>query len=176
MSRKGKQQKSGSNLFGFILIIAGLFFLASVGAKSISAHHSSGHTSAIAVSAPGNCSGVGSVPASLINGSAHALGISCKVVLAQITKESGGVPTAVSPEHAYGVAQFLAGTWSGEGCSGSPFNVNDSMNCYVTFMGNLIHHYGAGDLRDVLAAYNAGENNLPAGYGYADFILAAAGQ
>lgn len=48
------------------------------------------------------------------------------------------------------------------------------MNCYVVYMRELIGSEGS--LRNALAAYNAGPGNLPAGYGYADTILSAAGQ
>lgn len=115
------------------------------------------------------------VPASLINWAAGVIGIPCAVVKAQITDESGGNPDAVSSSGALGVAQFLPSTWSGEGCPGSPTNVNDAMKCYAKYMYSLVKQFH-GNIRDALAAYNAGPDNLAAGYPYADSILAAAGQ
>jgi hypothetical protein len=120
------------------------------------------------------CPGVGQVSAAQINQAAAQLGVPCWVVLAQITLESGGNPGAVSPAGAEGVAQFLPSTWAGTGCAGSPFNVADSMACYVKFMGQLLRQFG-GNTRDALAAYNAGPGNIGAGMGYADSILAGHG-
>lgn len=118
---------------------------------------------------------LGSVPGTLIDWAAGVIGISPAIVRAQINEESGGNPGAVSPTGAQGVAQFEPGTWTGEGCSGSPFNVNDAMRCYAKYMYSLVKQFH-GNVRDALAAYNAGPGNLQAGYGYADAILAAAGQ
>lgn len=121
------------------------------------------------------CQAVGQVPSSLIGWAAGVIGIPCAVVAAQINEESGGNPNAVSPAGAQGVAQFIPSTWRGEGCGGSPFNVNDAMKCYAKYMYELVRQEH-GNVRDALAAYNAGPGNLQAGYGYADAILAAAGQ
>lgn len=118
---------------------------------------------------------VGQVSGSLIDWAAGVIGISPAVVAAQINMESGGQPGAVSSANAQGVAQFLPSTWSGLGCGGSPFNVTDSMRCYAKYMYQLVQQFH-GNVRDALAAYNAGPGNLQAGYGYADSILAAAGQ
>lgn len=124
--------------------------------------------------APQVTQGVGSVPATLINWAAGVVGISPAIVAAQITDESGGNPGALSPTGAQGVAQFEPGTWQTTGCSGSPWNVNDAMRCYATLMYQLVQQ-NHGSVRDALAAYNAGQGNLAAGYGYADSILSAAG-
>jgi hypothetical protein len=121
------------------------------------------------------CGSVGLVPAALINWAAGVIGIPCAVVRAQINDESGGSPDAVSSTGALGVAQFEPGTWAGEGCTGSPTNVNDAMKCYAKYMYSLVKSY-KGNIRDALAAYNAGPANIAAGYPYADSILAAAGQ
>jgi len=118
---------------------------------------------------------LGSVPGSLIDWAAGVIGISPAIVRAQINEESGGNPNAVSPAGAQGPAQFMPGTWRSEGCAGSPFNVNDAMKCYAKYMYSLVKQEH-GNVRDALAAYNAGPGNLQAGYGYADTILAAAGQ
>ena len=118
---------------------------------------------------------VGSVSGTLIDWAAGVIGIPSSVVRAQVTLESGGDPNAVSPAGAEGAFQFEPGTWSEEGCSGSPFNVNDGAKCYAKLMYQLVQQYH-GNVRDALAAYNAGSQNISAGYGYADTILANAGQ
>jgi len=119
--------------------------------------------------------GVGSVPASLINWAAGVIGIPPQVVAAQINEESGGNPSALSPTGAQGVAQFEPATWADQGCAGSPNDVNSAMTCYAKYMYQLLQQEG-GNVRNALAAYNAGPGNLAAGYGYADTILANAGQ
>jgi hypothetical protein len=118
---------------------------------------------------------VGQVPGRLIDWAAGVVGIPADVVAAQISEESGGDPAAVSPTGAEGVAQFEPGTWSGLGCAGNPHDVNAAMRCYATYMYQLLRQEH-GNVRDALAAYNAGPGNLQAGYGYADTILANAGQ
>lgn len=105
---------------------------------------------------------------------AGVIGISPAIVRAQINMESGGQDVN-SSAGAEGYAQFLPSTWRGLGCPGSPHNVNDAMRCYAKFMYQLVQQFH-GNVRDALAAYNAGPGNLRAGYGYADSILAAAGQ
>jgi len=118
---------------------------------------------------------VGAVPGNLIDWSAGVIGIPSSVVSAQITDESNGQPDAVSSTGAQGVAQFEPGTWKSLGCAGSPFTVSDAMKCYAKFMYQLVQQYN-GNVRDALAAYNAGPGNISAGYGYADSILRSAGQ
>lgn len=118
---------------------------------------------------------VGSVSGSLIDWAAGVIGIPAAVVRQQIIAESNGQPGAVSKTGAEGAFQFEPGTWASEGCSGSPFNVNDGAKCYAKLMYQLVQQYH-GNIRDALAAYNAGPGNLAGGYGYADGILAAAGQ
>lgn len=169
--KKKKKDDDSSGMIGVVLVAGALLVAAgaSGGALKVPAVH---HT-VTRVFGLGSCSGIGSVPASMINGAADKLHISCKVVRAQINEESGGSPTAASPV-AYGVAQFEPGTWRSHHCPGSWWNVGDSMNCYVVYMRELIGSEGS--LRNALAAYNAGPGNLPAGYGYADTILSAAGQ
>jgi hypothetical protein len=118
---------------------------------------------------------VGQVPGRLIDWAAGVVGIPAGVVAAQLNEESGGDPAAVSPTGAEGVAQFEPGTWQGLGCGGSPTNVNNAMTCYAKYMYQLVQQYH-GNIRDALAAYNAGPGDLAAGYGYADTILGNAGE
>jgi len=118
---------------------------------------------------------VGSVPGNLIDWAAGVIGVPPAVVSAQINDESGGDPAAVSPAGAQGVAQFEPGTWSGLGCGGSPWYVNDAMSCYAKYMYQLMQQFG-GNVHDALAAYNAGPGKIAAGSGYADQILSASGQ
>jgi len=96
------------------------------------------------------------------------------VVAAQIDLESSWDPSVTSPTGAEGIAQFEPGTWDKWG-KGSPFVPRDAFPAYGRFMGYLLGQE-QGDLRRALAAYNAGPDNVPAGYGYADTILSAARQ
>jgi hypothetical protein len=104
---------------------------------------------------------------------ARMSGLPLAVVIAQINDESRFDPNAVSDEGAEGIAQFEPGTWASWG-TGSPFNPADAFPAYAAFMHYLLHLFN-GDIRDALAAYNAGPGDVPAGYGYADSILSAAG-
>jgi len=106
---------------------------------------------------------------------AHAqTGLPESIIAAQLRLESGWNPNAVSPTGAKGIAQFEPGTWSGLHCAGSPFNPSDAITCYIKLIRQLITRFH-GNVRDVLAAYNAGPGNLQAGYGYADEIMGTAG-
>jgi hypothetical protein len=109
----------------------------------------------------------------LASAAAQASGLPLKVVAAQIDDESGWNPRVTSPTGAEGIAQFEPGTWATWG-HGDAYNPADAFPAYGRFMGHLLKSQH-GDLRNALAAYNAGPGNIPAGYGYADTILAAAG-
>lgn len=96
-------------------------------------------------------------------------GIGFQTVACQVNMESGFNQWAVSPTGAQGPYQFEPGTWAGYG-HGSPFNWEDSTRAYIAYMNELSRIEG-GNIFDMLAAYNAGPANLPAGYGYATAIL-----
>lgn len=106
---------------------------------------------------------------------AAATGLPYSVVATQISVESGYNPKAVSPAGAEGIAQFMPGTWAGLHIGGSPFDPNAAFRGYSKYMKQLLRDEH-GSVRNALAAYNAGEGNLSAGYGYADEILSGAKQ
>lgn len=108
-----------------------------------------------------------------VTNAANQLGISPDIVAAQIQTESNWDPNANSGAGAEGIAQFLPGTFSQYG-SGSPYNVTDAFNAYTNYMSDLLRTEH-GNIRDALAAYNAGPGNLSAGYAYADGILGLSG-
>lgn len=112
-----------------------------------------------------------------LKSAATGAGLPESVAAAQIQVESGFNPQAVSPAGAQGIAQFEPYTWAGERCTGSPFNPADAFKCYSKLMGQLVRHYH-GNIRDALAAYNAGEGGESKGIGfdYADEILHLAGK
>lgn len=106
---------------------------------------------------------------------ASQLNIPVAVVAAQINLESGFNPNARSSAGAEGIAQFEPGTFASYGPKGgSPFNAKDSFIAYVNYMKYLLRKEG-GDIRNALAAYNAGPGNIAAGQGYATTILDKAG-
>ena len=109
-----------------------------------------------------------------VQNAAKASGLPASVVAAQINLESAFNPSAVSPTGAQGIAQFEPGTWATWG-SGSPFNVSDAFTAYAKYMASLLGQE-KGSIEDALAAYNAGPANIPAGLGYAQSILKAAGE
>jgi hypothetical protein len=110
----------------------------------------------------------------LVYDTAKNTGLPVSIIAAQITVESDWNPNAESPAGARGIAQFLPSTWNSEGCAGSWWSPYYSFVCYTKLMRQLIAEFN-GNLRNVLAAYNAGPGNLAAGYGYADEIIAMAG-
>jgi hypothetical protein len=110
-----------------------------------------------------------------VTAAAKATGMSQAVICAQINEESGWNPDAQSDAGAEGIAQFEPGTFSGQGCSGTPYNPGDAFACYSKYMSSLLTEEG-GSVQKALEAYNAGPGNLAAGAGYADTILSNAGQ
>lgn len=99
------------------------------------------------------------------------------VVAAQNYTESGyGTNLGPSSAGAEGPWQFEPSTYTGLGFSlGTINDWSDSTAAYIKYMNQLLVEEG-GNVRDALAAYNAGPANLSAGYGYADSILSLAGQ
>lgn len=99
------------------------------------------------------------------------------VVAAQNYTESGyGTNLGPSSAGAEGPWQFEPSTYTGLGFSlGTINDWSDSTSAYIKYMNQLLTEEG-GNVRDALAAYNAGPANLSAGYGYADSILSLAGQ
>lgn len=99
------------------------------------------------------------------------------VVAAQNYTESGyGTNLGPSSAGAEGPWQFEPSTYTGLGFSlGTINDWSDSTSAYIKYMNQLLVEEG-GNVRDALAAYNAGPANLSAGYGYADSILSLAGQ
>jgi LysM repeat protein len=107
---------------------------------------------------------------------AQGTGLPLSVVTAQVQVESGGQADAVSPAGAQGPYQFLPSTWAQLGFpAGQEFNWATSTQAYIAMMKQLLHWSG-GNVRQALAAYNAGQANWQAGLGYADQILSMAGQ
>lgn len=115
----------------------------------------------------------------LIEDMSKSTGIPKDVIAVQANVESGFKSTAVSPAGAEGWLQFMPGTYDSNAQAagvkpGTEFNPKDESKVYDVFMGGLLKRY-KGNLRDALAAYNAGPGNIQAGMGYADEILAQAG-
>ena len=107
---------------------------------------------------------------------AQGTGLPLSVVRAQVQVESGGQSGAISPAGAEGPYQFMPSTWATLGFpAGQEFNWATSTHAYTSFM-RLLLAWSGGNIRQALAAYNAGQGNWQAGLGYADQILSMAGQ
>lgn len=112
---------------------------------------------------------------SLVQQAASALGIPASVVAAQVNEESGGDTTALSPTGAMGEFQFEPSTYTGLGFpAGTEDDPNEEVKAYIAYMGQLLKQFG-GNVKNALAAYNAGPGNIAAGMGYANTILGNAG-
>ena len=117
---------------------------------------------------------------SLIEDAANRTGIPYNVVAAQVNDESGFYPYSVSSAGAEGMFQFLPTTYDDVAKKagvqpGTEFNPADEEKAYVVYMDELLSQEG-GSIQKALEAYNAGPGNLAGGAGYADSILAAAGE
>jgi hypothetical protein len=110
---------------------------------------------------------------SWVQRAARGTGLPASVVAAQINEESGFNPSATSSAGAQGIAQFLPSTFAGYG-RGSAYNPSNALGAYINYMNTLLKQEH-GNVRNALAAYNAGPGNLAAGFGYADTILGNAG-
>lgn len=112
-----------------------------------------------------------------IKKAASGTGLPETVVAAQNYTESGyGSNEGPSSAGALGPWQFLPSTYTGLGFqAGTENDWSTSTDAYVKYMKQLLQEEH-GNVRNALAAYNAGPGNLQAGYGYADHILALAGQ
>lgn len=108
-----------------------------------------------------------------VRNAAQGTGLPASVVAAQVDDESGFDPNSTSPTGAEGITQFEPATFAKYG-KGNAYNPTDDFNAYTNYMNTLLRQFN-GNVRDALAAYNAGPANLQAGYGYADAILSKAG-
>lgn len=115
--------------------------------------------------------------AQYISAAAKATGLPESVVAAQNYAESAyGSNLGPSSAGAEGPWQFEPATYTGLGFSLGTINQwGPSTQAYEKYMSQLLHEEN-GNVRDALAAYNAGPANKAAGYGYADSILSEANQ
>lgn len=112
-----------------------------------------------------------------IKQAASGTGLPESVVAAQNYTESGyGANEGPSSAGAEGPWQFLPSTFGGLGFPASGISSwPTSTDAYIKYMNQLLADEH-GNVRNALAAYNAGPGNISAGYGYADHILSLAGQ
>jgi soluble lytic murein transglycosylase-like protein len=132
-------------------------------------------TTNAASATPAQASSPSSV-AGYIQQAAQGTGLSESVVAAQVRVESDYQSGAISPAGAEGAYQFMPSTWATLGFpAGQEFNWATSTHAYISFM-RLLLTWSGGNVRQALAAYNAGQANWQAGLGYADQVLSMAGQ
>ena len=140
-----------------------------------SARNSASETTNSTSAAPAQAGSPSSVTG-YIQQAAQGTGLPEPVVAAQVQVESNYDSGAISPAGAEGPYQFMPSTWATLGFpAGQEFNWATSTHAYITFM-RLLLAWSGGNVRQALAAYNAGQLNWQAGLGYADQILSMAGQ
>lgn len=112
-----------------------------------------------------------------IKQAASGTGLPESVVAAQNYTESDyGQNEGPSSAGAEGPWQFLPGTFDSiMGTSTGITSWPTSTDAYIKYMNQLLSEEH-GNVRNALAAYNAGPGNISAGYSYADSILSLAGQ
>jgi hypothetical protein len=98
-------------------------------------------------------------------------GVPPTLLAAQLNAESGFNPSAVSPDGAIGIAQFLPGTAAEVGID--PHNATDSINAMAKLMASYKSRFGS--WQKALYAYHDGPNAVdhpgPAGIKYAADVL-----
>ncbi|MGA5703219.1 NlpC/P60 family protein [Peterkaempfera bronchialis] len=91
--------------------------------------------------------------------------LSPPLLAAQLYQESGFNPTAVSPAHAYGIAQFIQPTWESHGVDGNgdgrkdiwdPADAIPSAASYDCSLARDTRNVPGDKVANMLAAYNAG--------------------
>ena len=136
--------------------------------SSSSARTSSSSATHVRASSPSSTTGY-------IQQAAQGTGLAESVVAAQVQVESNYDSGAISPAGAEGPYQFMPSTWATLGFpAGQEFDWATSTHAYISFM-RLLLAWSGGNVRQALAAYNAGQGNWQAGLGYADQILSMAG-
>lgn len=112
----------------------------------------------------------------MLKHAAQQIGMPFSVVAAQVQLESDFDPSATSSAGAEGEFQFLPSTYTGLGFpAGTEYDASEEVKAYIAYMSDLLRWSG-GSVQKALAAYNAGQGNWQAGLGYANTILANAGQ
>lgn len=99
---------------------------------------------------------------------ARAAGVPPEILSAVVQKESAWNPYAVGSSGEVGLGQLMPGTAKGLGVNA--WSPEENLNGSAGLLASLYERFG--NWRDALAGYNAGPDNLKAGYGYADSILA----
>jgi hypothetical protein len=105
------------------------------------------------------------------NDAATANGIPPDLFNSLITFESGWNPNNPSSKGAIGFGQLMPGTASDLGVN--PFDPTQNLQGSAAYLGKQLSTFG--NIRDALAAYEAGPGNIKAGYANADKILKMAG-
>lgn len=94
----------------------------------------------------------------LVRRLAPAYAVDAQLVLAVISTESAFDPAAVSPKNAQGLMQLLPETAARFGVT-RPFNAIDNVKGGLAYLRWLLAYF-EGDVKLVLAAYNAGERTV----------------